>query len=122
MPRITGSPSDHVVVIGDSISSGIDRHIEAWPAVLQQACGVEVRNLAMPGALVSDGPLMARDLTHDDHLVLIEIGGNDLLMGASSDEYGRNLDALLSKVVDPNRTVLMFELPLLPNKIAYGQI
>jgi hypothetical protein len=31
-------------------------------------------------------------------------------------------DALLSKVAGPNRTVLMFELPLLPNKIAYGQI
>src|ERR1700691_5950849 len=57
-----------------------------------------------------------------DHLVLIEIGGNDLLMGVSSDEYGEALDALLSKVAAPNRTVLMSELPLLPNKIAYGQI
>jgi len=65
---------------------------------------------------------MARSLTEGDHLVLIEIGGNDLLMGVSSDEYGEALDALLSKVAAPNRTVLMSELPLLPNKIAYGQI
>jgi lysophospholipase L1-like esterase len=122
MPSITGSPSDHVVVIGDSISSGIDRHVEAWPAVLQQTCGVEMRNLARPGALVSEGLLMARDLTQSDHLVLIEIGGNDLLMGVSSDEYGKALNALVSKVTAPNRTVLMFELPLLPNKIGYGQI
>ena len=43
-------------------------------------------------------------------------------MGVSSDEYGKALDALLSEVVAPNRTVLMFELPLLPNRIAYGQI
>jgi acyl-CoA thioesterase-1 len=122
MPRITGSASDHIVVIGDSISSGIDPHLEAWPLVLQQTCGVEVRNLARPGAQVSEGLLMAKGLTEGDHLVLIEIGGNDLLMGVSSNEYGKALDALLSKVAAPSRTVLMFELPLLPNKIAYGQI
>ncbi len=122
MPRITGSASDHLVVIGDSISSGIDPRFPSWPLVLQQECGVEVRNLARPGAQVSEGLLIARGLTNDDHLIVIEIGGNDLLMGVSSDEYGKNLDALLSKVAAPNRTVIMFELPLLPNKIAYGQI
>ena len=31
MPRITGSTSDHLVVIGDSISSGIDPRLQAWP-------------------------------------------------------------------------------------------
>jgi lysophospholipase L1-like esterase len=122
MPKIGGSASDHLVVIGDSISSGIDPRLQAWPLVLQQTCGVEIRNLARPGAQVSEGLLIAKGLTDNDHLVLIEIGGNDLLMGVSSDEYGKALDALLSKVVAPNRTVLMFELPLLPNKIAYGQI
>ena len=122
LPKITGSASDHLVVIGDSISSGIDPRLEAWPLVLQQTCGVKVRNLARPGAQVSEGLLIARGLTDRDHLVLIEIGGNDLLMGVSSDEYGKALHALLSKVAAPNRTVVMFELPLLPNKIAYGQI
>jgi acyl-CoA thioesterase I len=122
MPAIPGSTSDHLVVIGDSISSGIDLHIDSWPLVLQKTCGIEVRNLARPGAQVSEGLLMAKDLTGDDQLVLIEIGGNDLLQGTSSDQFGRDLDALLSKVVAPNRTVLMFELPLLPNKISYGRI
>ena len=122
MPRITGSASDDLAVIGDSISSGIDPHVEAWPVVLQQTCGVKVRNLARPGAQVSEALLMARDLTESDRVVLIEIGGNDLLMGVPSEEYDKGLDELLSKVTAPNRTVLMFELPLMPNKIAYGQI
>jgi len=122
MPRISGSTSDHLVVIGDSISSGINPRVQAWPLVLQQRCGVDVRNLARPGAQVSEGLIIARGLTNNDHLLLIEIGGNDLLMGVSSDEYGKSLDALLSRVTAPNRTVVMFELPLLPNKIAYGQI
>jgi len=122
VPRITGGVSDHLVVIGDSISSGIEPHVQAWPLVLEQTCGVQVRNLARPGAQVSDGLLMARGLTDSDHVVLIEIGGNDLLAGVSSDRYDRDLDALLSKVTAAKRTVVMFELPLLPNKIAYGQI
>jgi acyl-CoA thioesterase-1 len=71
---------------------------------------------------VSDGLLIAEKLTPDDRVILIELGGNDLLMGVSSDEYGKSLDALLSKLSAPNRTVIMFELPVLPNKIAYGQI
>jgi lysophospholipase L1-like esterase len=121
MPRIA-SASDHLVVIGDSISSGISTHSEPWPVVFQQMCAMEVRNLARPGAQVSEGLLMAADLKESDHLVVIEIGGNDLLMGVSSDEYGKALDALLAKVAAPNRKILMFELPLLPNKIAYGQI
>ena len=122
IPRITGNPSDHLVVIGDSISSGIDPRVAAWPLVFQQMCGVPVKNLARPGAQVSEGVLIARDLTADDHLVLIEIGGNDLLMGVSADDYNKSLDALLSKVTALNRTVVMFELPLLPTKTAYGQV
>jgi acyl-CoA thioesterase I len=122
MPIITGKPGDHLAVIGDSISSGIDPRIPAWPLVLQQANGIAVRNLARPGAQSSEGLTMAEKLTPEDHVVLIEIGGNDLLEGVPSDEFGRALDALLSKVIAPGRTVVMFELPLFPHKMAYGRI
>jgi len=122
MPVITGKPSDHLVVLGDSISSGIDSRVPPWPLVLQQTSGVSVTNLARPGAQVSEGLSMAEKLTPEDSVVLIEIGGNDLLMGVPSDEFGKALETLLSRVTAPGRTVVMFELPLLPNKIAYGQI
>jgi acyl-CoA thioesterase-1 len=122
MPMITGKPSDHLVVIGDSISSGIDPYTPPWPHVLEQMSGVSVRNLARPGAQVREGLMMAEKLTPDDGVVLIEIGGNDLLMGVPSGEFGQALDALLSKIATPGRTVVMFELPLFPDKIAYGQI
>ena len=68
MPLIVGKPSDHLVVIGDSISSGIDPHISAWPAVLQQRSGVSVTNLARPGAQVSEALSMAQELTPVDTL------------------------------------------------------
>lgn len=122
MPVIVGTRSDHLVVIGDSISSGIDPRVPPWPLVLQQISGASVRNLASPGAMTSEGSTMAKQLTQEDHIVVIEIGGNDLLMGVPSADFERALESLLSKVSAAARTVVMFELPLLPHKIAYGQI
>jgi acyl-CoA thioesterase I len=122
MPLITGLPSDHLAVSGDSISSGIDPRSPAWPTIFQQITGVPVKNLSKPGAGVIDGRAMAERITSDDRMVLLEIGGNDLLSGAPSVEFGRNLDRLLSKLAAPERTIVMFELPLLPNKVAYGRI
>lgn len=122
MPTIAGLPTDHLVVIGDSISSGIDPRHLAWPDVLQQMTGISVKNLARPGAQTSEAQAMTKNITPEDRVVLIEIGGNDLLTGVPSDEFERTLDRLLSMVTAPGRVVVMFELPLLPNKIAYGQI
>jgi acyl-CoA thioesterase-1 len=122
MPVIAGDRSDHLAVIGDSISSGIDPRVPPWPLVLQQISGASVRNLARPGALTSEGLTMVKQLTQEDHVVVIEIGGNDLLMGVPSADFERALESLLSKASAPARTVVMFELPLLPHKVAYGQI
>jgi len=122
MPRIVGAPSDHLVVIGDSISSGIASRVSAWPSVMQQLTKVPVRNLSRPGAQAAEGTNMAENVTPDDRVVLIQIGGNDLLGGVPAVAFEKSLDATLSKLVMPGRTMVMFELPLLPNKIAYGQI
>jgi acyl-CoA thioesterase I len=122
MPVITGVPSDHLVVIGDSISSGIDSRVSSWPVVMQESTGVPVKNLARPGAQATDGMAMASQVKPEDRVVIVEIGGNDLLLGTPSKEFAQGLDATLSELAAPGRTVVMFELPLLPHKIAYGQI
>lgn len=122
VPKIVGAPSDHLVVIGDSISSGIGLPVPAWPLVMQQITGVPVKNLARAGANTIEAQAMATAITPEDLVVLLEIGGNDMLAGVPSGEFGKALDALLSKINAPGRTVVMFELPLFPNRIAYGQI
>jgi acyl-CoA thioesterase-1 len=121
-PAITGVSSDHLVVIGHSISAGIDRRTPAWPSLLEQDTGVSVKNLAEPGAQVKDGLSMAEQVTPSDRVLLIEIGGNDLLGGTPAAGFANDLNAILSKLAMPGRAVVMFELPLLPNKIAYGQV
>jgi acyl-CoA thioesterase-1 len=122
MPAIVGLPSDHLVVIGDSISSGIDPRALPWPTVMQQLTNIQVKNLSRVGARAIDGLDMAEKVTPEDHVVLIEIGGNDLLGDTPSSVFDQNLNATLSRLTMPGRTLVMFELPLLPNRIAYGQI
>ena len=121
MPRIHGDASDHLVVIGDSISSGIDAHTPAWPTVLQRQTGVPVQNLSRAGAGIVEARAMAAQVQPKDTLILIEIGGNDLLSGMPSAEFGQALESLLSSLSMPGRTLVMFELPLLPHKIGFGK-
>ena len=121
-PAISGAPSDHLVVIGDSISSGIDAQTIPWPGVMQQITGRRVKNLARAGARMIDAGVMADEVMPQDRLVLIEIGGNDLLTGVSACEFANALEATFAKVAVHGRTVVMFELPLLPNKVAFGRV
>jgi len=122
MPTIKGAPADHLVVIGDSLSAGIDPRVPTWPLLMQHETGIPVKNLSQPGAGVTEAQTMAAEVTPQDTVVLIEIGGNDLLSGVSSYEFGRALDSLLSRLAAPKRTLVMFELPLLPHWISYGQV
>jgi hypothetical protein len=122
IPTITGVASDHLVVIGDSISSGIDPHVATWPVVMQQLTGWPIKNLARPGAQLMDAKIIAKQVDPEDRVVLVEIGGNDLLSGEPSNEFARGLEATLFELSAPGRTVAMFELPLLPGKIAYGRV
>jgi len=84
--------------------------------------GVQVRNLAQAGAPSTDAIKMVSQVTPEDGVVLIEIGGNDLLGGTSSRQFGISLDTILRKVAAPRRVVVMFELPLIPTRIAFGRI
>lgn len=122
IPVIKSDPSDNLVVIGDSISSGLGTRNPAWPSVFQELTGIRVKNLSKPGATTADGEAMTNEVTAADRLVLIELGGNDLISGEPADNFSRRLDAMLQRLASPGRNVLMFELPLLPNRIAYGRI
>jgi acyl-CoA thioesterase I len=122
MPHVSGRASDHLVVIGDSISAGIDAHTPPWPTFFQQQTAISVRNLSRPGAGVIEARTMTSQIRPQDTLILIEIGGNDLLSGTSSVDFGQALDSLLSSLFMPTRTLVMFELPLLPHKIGFGQM
>ena len=75
------SPGSTIVCFGDSITAGIGAGPEeSYPHRLSAALGVEVRSLGYPGDTA--GAAAARldqVLAQDPWLVIVELGGNDLL-------------------------------------------
>jgi len=108
-------------IIGDSVTAGMGSREKTWPALLPES--VEAHNLAQPGATTAMSlKSQANQLPAEGCLVLIEIGGNDLLGETTSAQFERDLEALLAQVVAKGRTIVMFELPLPPLCNEYGRI
>jgi acyl-CoA thioesterase-1 len=121
--RITLSPSQPVFVIGDSLSAGLSASdAGTWPQLLSRRLRLEVHNLARPGATLADGRKQAGAIPEGPATVLVELGGNDLLGGTSTTRFEGDLHALLATVVTKDRSVAMFELPLLPFQNFFGRI
>lgn len=122
-PHVPTADHQTMYVIGDSITAGLNEDDVLWPELLAEANGVAVVNLAQPGAM-ADSAMKQAELIPDgsEGIILIEIGGNDLLSGRSSEDFGNDLKQLLHRVSAPNRTVVIMELPLPPFKNEYGRI
>lgn len=123
-PRLAMPRGGSVAVLGDSISSGGFGESAPWPARLGALRGVRVANLALPGETLRSAvrfqlPRLAT--LPPPRLVLLELGGNDLLEGRSAAAFEGDLDALLSAVREATPApVAMFELPLPPGRWTLG--
>lgn len=117
---LRGSPK--FAVIGDSVTAGMGGEKTTWPKLLAAAHAVDVTDLAFAGATVKTALRQAESLPDDCTLVLLEIGGNDVLGSTKSADFDRHLAALLEKTSRPDRTVVMFELPLPPGANEFGRI
>ena len=109
-----------IIVIGDSLSAGInDGEDVPWPTRLGKLTVAPVSNHAQAGATCRSALKQLHALPKQC-VVIVEIGGNDLLSGRSSSDFRADLDALLSEIQTPDRDVVMFELPLPPLFNGYG--
>lgn len=118
-PRVPALKSPPLYIIGDSITAGVGAEDgPTWPKRLPTR--VAVVDYSRIGATAASALKNCRDLPAGG-LVLVEIGGNDLLGGTSAGQFERDLDRLLAHV-GPGPTVLMFELPLPPLSNEYGRI
>jgi acyl-CoA thioesterase I len=77
--------------------------------------------LAVPGATLETAMYQANKITSTNVLILVEIGGNDLLGHTDSHTFYIQLDKLLAGLESKNSRVVMFELPLLPFWNSYGR-
>jgi acyl-CoA thioesterase-1 len=123
-PSLAAAGRPELFVIGDSVTAGLgDRKEVTWPALLAHDHGLTVHDFSHVGATVRSAALkQAIRLEEKDGIVLLEIGGNDLLGTTSAPDFHNGLDQLLANVCRPGRTVLMFELPLPPFRNEFGRI
>ena len=120
-PRIRLAADQSVYVVGDSISAGIGSGERCWPEVLAAATSVRVVNLAEPGATTQSALAQVPRIAESNAVVLLEIGGNDLLDRKGAATFETHLDQLVSVLRANGHDVAMFELPLFPFQNAYGR-
>ena len=114
-----------VYVIGDSISAGLGHsNITIWPDILRRDHAIEVVNLSRAGANLSVALRGIQSTQFADGIVLIEIGGNDLISNPPTPpaDFEARLDQLLDRATASGSALAMFELPLLPGQMVYGRI
>jgi acyl-CoA thioesterase-1 len=123
-PTLEPASSRFITVIGDSITAGMgggDKS-EKWPAILAKRHGVTVQDISQMGATAASARKRAEDYQITAPVVILEIGGNDLLASTSPAQFARDLDGLLAHVSAPGRQLIMFELPLPPFNHEYGRV
>jgi acyl-CoA hydrolase len=75
------SPGRTIVCLGDSITSGVGAEPGSpFPALLATKLSREVINEGVPGDTAEDGlARVDQALAHDPWMVIVELGGNDIL-------------------------------------------
>ena len=123
-PTLPQSDFSHFCIIGDSVTAGMaDPRGDTWPKLLARVHpNIAVVDLSQMGATVASAQRQADGLPSDDGLLLLEIGGNDVLGSTPVKKFEQDLEFLLQCVCKSGRTVMMFELPLPPFCNSYGRV
>jgi acyl-CoA thioesterase I len=121
--QIASEPSITIAVVGDSLTSGLsETKAVIWPKTLAKRNGVAVvHDFAVEGAKCRKAMAQAEKIPDDVDVVIVAIGGNDLLGQTTLDEFERDYDALLKRLWQPDRVLIGFELPLPPFHNRWGE-
>jgi acyl-CoA thioesterase-1 len=121
IPMVGIGADTTVFVIGDSLTAGMGAPGEmTWPRVLGGR-GYRVRDLSRAGVGVAGAQSQAAQVDGSDGVVVLLIGGNDILDGMPVAEFENGLESLVVMAGGEKRRVMMFELPLLPFGNGYGR-
>ena len=123
-PTMAPARARTMTVIGDSVTAGIgsDETAETWPAILAREHQLQVQDISHVGETTSSALKRAEPLELTGSVVIVEIGGNDLLGSTSPAQFDSDLNALLAHLIAADRQIVMFELPLPPFCHEFGRV
>jgi acyl-CoA thioesterase I len=119
-----------VLVLGDSLSYGTGANLgaktgEDYPALLAKSTGWNIINAGIPGDTTEGGlqRLPALLEAHQPKLLIVELGGNDLLRQAPQTEIVHNLKTILSMAKTQGIASVLVAIPeISPLKAAVGNL
>ncbi|MEZ6126202.1 MAG: GDSL-type esterase/lipase family protein [Planctomycetaceae bacterium] len=116
LPKLAPAKSRTLTIVGDSVTAGVggDETSVTWPELLANEHRLTVQNLSHIGETAASALDRIEDIPIDSSVVLVEIGGNDVLGSTTPEEFEDDLNRLLEFLQHPNRQVVMFALPLPP--------
>jgi len=103
-----------IVCLGDSITSGVGAEPgPAYPSLLQSRLGTEVVNEGVSGDTAEEGLARVDEvLTADPWLVVVELGGNDILNRIPPERTEAALRQIVQRLLAAKVAVLLVELDI----------
>jgi acyl-CoA hydrolase len=115
-----------VVILGDSLSYGTGaKQEEAYPVLLEKVSGWQIVNAGIPGDTSSGGLLRLPSLlaSHQPKLLMIELGGNDLLRQIPTKQIEDNLKVMIQQAKTHGVPVVLLAIPeISPLRAAVGRL
>ena len=114
-PQLAKLGADDVIVaFGDSLTFGTGAgEQDSYPAVLAQLIGRKVVRAGIPGEVTAQGLQRLPELLdeHKPKLVIVCLGGNDMLRQVNEAEIVSNLRAILRKVKESGAQAVLVGVP-----------
>lgn len=114
-PRLNRLNNDAVILaFGDSLTYGTSTSRESsYPAILQQLSGRQVVNAGIPGEVTAAGLARLADTIEEyqPQLLLLCLGGNDMLRQKSAQEIEQNLEKMVMLSRERGVPVLLLGVP-----------
>lgn len=112
LPRLNSS--DTILAFGDSLTHGTGASNDtAYPAVLQQLSGHTVINAGIPGETTAEGLTRLPDALaeHQPKIVLLCLGGNDMLRQQNPAATESNLRQMIQSIRASGASVVLIGVP-----------